>query len=591
MRRGLFLSVFAPVAAAITLALLAFGALASSAVREFFFQLSYQELGESASLAARALAPQLAGGDDRDHAGLDALVDSLAADAKLRLTYVDIEGRVLADSEGSPVIMQNHLDRPEIRQALVKGRGSSRRRSDSLNTDMAYSAVAVRDAGGRTIGVMRASLPMTVISAQTSQLNQRLALIGAGIALAAALLALGIARSVARPLKRIRDGAADFASGRLDAEPLPVSGPREISDLASSLNAMASELDGRMELIERQKREAEAVLIGMAEGVVVLEGGLAVRACNPAALRLFGTDQTPASLIELCHDTEIVAFAQAATAAGQPMEGEAPHFAPDGSERQLRLSASPLEGGGLVLVINDITRLGRLERVRRDFVSNVSHELKTPVTVIRSALETMAGLGLPEGRLDDPQACARFLESASRQTERLSTIIDDLLSLARIEEEEKTGITLEKSGLRGIAAAAIEALRPLAEAKGIEIAMEVPEGLAAPCNPPLLEQALVNLLDNAIKYSPQASPVAVEGGLEGGWACIRVRDRGPGIPAKDRARIFERFYRVDPGRSRELGGTGLGLSIVKHIAKAHGGSVSLESEEGRGCLFIIRIPA
>ncbi len=595
-RRGLLLAVFAPVLSFILLGLVAFGALASAGVRSYFFELSSYELGELAGVAARAIRPLAEGEAPPEE--LDAFVDSLAGDSPVRLTYMDPSGKVLADSSAEPVIMQDHGDRSEVREALERGRGFARRRSASVAAELAYAAVALKRDDGSVLGIARASLPVTVVTSQVSALSRRLALIGLFIAFGAGLSAFALARNVARSVGRIREGALAFAQGRLDAPPLPVSGPREIAELASSLNRMAAELDGRMNLIRDQKREAEAVLSGMSEGVIVLRADLAVRSANPAAERLFGTASAGRSLIEFCRNTELAEFAAAALAAREGMETTIAVSRPREAagqaeerieERSVRVTSSPLGDGQAVLVLNDLTRMNRLETVRRDFVANVSHELKTPLTVVRTALETLQGMESGWAGAE-AEAARRFLSSAARQAERLSAIIEDILALARIEEEEGKGIDLERSPLRPVLESTIEAIRPLAEAKSITLSLDCPEALDCPMKAPLVAQAVSNLADNAVKYSESGTAVRIEAEAVEGFARISVIDEGHGIPAKDRHRVFERFYRVDPSRSRELGGTGLGLSIAKHIAKAHGGSVTLESEEGRGSTFTILLP-
>jgi two-component system phosphate regulon sensor histidine kinase PhoR len=242
---------------------------------------------------------------------------------------------------------------------------------------------------------------------------------------------------------------------------------------------------------------------------------------------------------------------------------------------------------GAVVVLNDVTRLKRLETVRRDFVANVSHELKTPVTAVKAAVETLQG-----GALHDAAEAARFTEMIVRQADRLGSIIEDLLSLSRIEQEEEgAGLALAREAIGPVLAAAAQACAPSAAARSVGIAVRCPEDLRAAINPQLLENAVVNLIDNAVKHSEPGREVVVEGTAEEGGTVIRVIDRGCGIEPRHLPRLFERFYRVDRARSRRLGGTGLGLAIVKHIVQAHRGEVSVESQLGEGSTFTIRLPA
>jgi len=366
--------------------------------------------------------------------------------------------------------------------------------------------------------------------------------------------------------------------------------PPDLKVVADSLNRMAEALRQRMAEVTAQRNELQAMLAGMVEGVVVLDGSLLIREINPSALRLAGrsiAEVQGASLLEVFRNTRLHDLARGALAASTPLEDTI--TLPGAREVTLQVHASqlPEDGGRIVLVLNDITRLEALETVRRDFVANVSHELKTPITAVKGSLETLL-----EGALtEDPAAARRFLEVAARHSDRLASIIDDLLSLSRLEQQE--GATLEKQEcvLEGIARGAMQVCQAKAAAREIELALEAGAGLTAFVNPQLLEQALTNLIDNAIKYSIPGSRVDIRVRRAGTGIALEVQDRGSGIPKPDLPRVFERFYRVDKARSRELGGTGLGLAIVKHIVLAHGGTVQAESELGAGSTFTILLPA
>ncbi|HOW98522.1 MAG TPA: ATP-binding protein, partial [Kiritimatiellia bacterium] len=312
-----------------------------------------------------------------------------------------------------------------------------------------------------------------------------------------------------------------------------------------------------------------------------------------AAARLFDIPPDKARnrlLQELVRNPALHQLVADAVARGEPAEDDITVF--NGRERHLRVRASRLrdaqgEGIGALVVFHDVTRLRRLESVRRDFVANVSHELKTPITSIKGFIET-----LQDGALKSEEEARRFLGIMARQADRLNAIIEDLLQLSRIEEEaDQQVIRLEEQEVSPVLRSAVECCQYKADARQMAVELDGAPGLRARFNTPLLEQAVINLLDNAIKYSPSGSPVRVEAGREGADVVIRVRDRGPGIPPEHLPRLFERFYRVDKARSRQMGGTGLGLAIVKHIAQAHGGNVSVESIPGQGSVFSLRIPA
>jgi two-component system phosphate regulon sensor histidine kinase PhoR len=360
---------------------------------------------------------------------------------------------------------------------------------------------------------------------------------------------------------------------------------------------MAAEIGARVAAAEAQGRELEAILDAMAEAVIALDSKLAIRLANPAAEALFAREGKLAGrgLLEATRSSALQEAAAACLASGARRAIETALYLP--SERFFQALAAPLLGGGtpiangssgsagVVLVLGDITELRRLERVRRDFVANVSHELRTPVQLVKGFAES-----LREGAIGDPEQADRFLGIIERNTERMESLISDLLSLASLEREGREWLSAERSAIGPILEAAREAILPKARERGTELIVECGEGISAKVDPGLLEQALVNLIDNAVKYSPPGKVVRISAKAEGGLLVMEVRDQGIGIPSRDLPRIFERFYRVDKARSRELGGTGLGLAIVRHIAIAHGGDVSVESWEGEGSTFRVRLP-
>jgi two-component system phosphate regulon sensor histidine kinase PhoR len=358
------------------------------------------------------------------------------------------------------------------------------------------------------------------------------------------------------------------------------------------MNRMAADLDERLRTVVRQRNEQEAVLSSMVEGVIAIDRDERVIAMNKAAARLLDLD--PAESVgrgveEVARNPELQRFAAGALASDIPVEGELVLHRPEICH--LQAHGAPIRDGhgrriGSVLVLNDVTRLKRLETVRSDFVANVSHELKTPITSIKGFLETLA-----DGAVDDPRTARRFLAIALRQADRLNAIIEDLLSLSRIEQEAESGqLPCSLESIREILVGAVEVCRTKAESKNVDLNVHCEDGLRAEVNAPLLEQAVVNLVDNAIKYSDAGSTVDVAAVAHDVSISIVVRDHGSGIEATHLPRLFERFYRVDKARSRTLGGTGLGLAIVKHIAAAHGGTVLVESEPGKGSTFTLVMP-
>lgn len=442
---------------------------------------------------------------------------------------------------------------------------------------------------GRTVGIVRVAAPSS--DADLSDGQRRLVW---GSLVAAAAAAAGgwlLARRAARPVEELAVAGRRLADGDTAAR-LPASDVGELAALAAALGRMREQLVERGLQIGRQGSQQEAVLGSMIEGVLAVDARQRIVSLNRAAAELLGID--PGGVVgrpiqEVVRNADLRQFALEAIDRGEPVEDDIVLRA--ARDRVLRVRGTPLRDatgeGGAVVVVEDITDIRHLENVRRDFVANVSHELKTPVASIKGFVETLL-----DGRVDDPADRRRFLEIVGRQADRLGLIIEDLLSLSRVEQAEGMGdLPVEPVAVGDLIRTVIAECGPRAEARSIRLDVECPADLEAEVNAPLLEQALINLVDNAIKYSEPGQPVRVEGGVAGGVLELAVRDEGAGIAAEHLPRLFERFYRVDKGRSRKIGGTGLGLSIVKHIAQAHGGSVTVESAPGSGSTFRILLPA
>jgi two-component system phosphate regulon sensor histidine kinase PhoR len=517
-------------------------------------------------------------------------VRALGRETHTRYTVIRGDGVVLADSDETPERMENHADRPEIRDALARGHGASVRYSRTMSRDMMYVALPDRD-GGRPAGTFRAALALDDVRARLGRLRGEVAL-GAAIAgLAAFLLALAVARRVVRPIASLTSMAKALASG-VEGREAPAETPDELGQLARAFNRMDASLRERMDVIVRDRNQLLAVLGGMVEGVVAVDAKQRVVHMNDVAGRILGTTPRDAAgrrIWEVCRIPEALERVRAAAEDGVEGTGEALVASPP-RDRAVALHASPLRDGrgdraGAVLVLHDVTELRRLEAMRRDFVANVSHELKTPVTAVRGLVETLL-----DDPAMDPGAHRRFLEKIRDQSARLSALIADLLTLSRVESEDRF---LERVplDLREPVRESVRALHPIAEAKGLTLGAEIPESpVVVVGDREALRQTADNLLDNAIKYTAAGGRITVRVRSEGGEARLEVEDTGIGIEPRHQERIFERFYRVDKARSRELGGTGLGLAIVKHIALALGGNVSLRSVPGRGSTFAVRVP-
>ncbi|MGE5256841.1 MAG: two-component system histidine kinase PnpS [Hyphomicrobiales bacterium] len=392
-------------------------------------------------------------------------------------------------------------------------------------------------------------------------------------------------------MDELKEGAARLAEGDLSHR-LDIPGSEELASLAESLNRMAAQLESRLQTVVSQRNQLEAVLSSMLEGVIAVSRDERIISVNQAAARWFDIDPEKVrgrSIPETIRNLAIQKFVTRSLKSQTPVEDDVAVYR--NGERILNIKSAPLidmgpEPIGMLIVFSDVTQLRRLEDMRRDFVANVSHEIKTPLTAIKGFVET-----LHQNTVDAPEEKARFLGIISRHVDRLNSIIEDLLMLSRIEnEEERSDIKREKTRLRDIFQNALQICRPRADEKRIQIELGGEEGLSARVDPVLLEQAVVNLLDNAIKYSDPEKKVHVLSRASGNEVQIRVQDHGIGIEKKHLPRLFERFYRVDKARSRALGGTGLGLAIVKHIAQAQGGQVTVESSLGEGSVFTIHLP-
>jgi two-component system phosphate regulon sensor histidine kinase PhoR len=522
----------------------------------------------------------------------DAFCRRMAAGTRLRISVIAIDGRVLGDSGSDYGAMDNHAGRPEIVAALRGEIATSLRRSPTLGLVMAYAAAPVR-ADGVVSGVVRVAMSAPELRAGLVPFIVASALIAAATIAAMATLSARIGAGIAEPMRALTAAAAEWSAGRLERRVRRFEDP-ELGPLADTMNAMAAELAGRIVAMERQKGELGAILDGMGEAVLSTDADLVIRLANPKARALLARPGDRRglegrSVLQAAGSIDLEGMARRCAAGGAREEAEIALYGEE--TRYLLTSASslPLEGGrsGAVIVLNDITRLKRLERVRKDFVANVSHELRTPITLIKGFAETLE-------EVDDPAEARRFLGIVKRHADRMASIVDDLLTLAQLENPERGRLETAPVDAGFVLARAIESLGDRPEEKGVAIRVGSEPGLVVDANEGLLEQALVNLLDNAVKYGPSGGSIRLEAskitenGIES--AMFSVADEGPGIPAKDLSRLFERFYRVDRARSRELGGTGLGLAIVRHIALAHGGDASAESREGFGSIFSITIP-
>ncbi len=446
--------------------------------------------------------------------------------------------------------------------------------------------------GGAPTAVVRTSVPITALTHTLDLVRNRVIVAGLIGVLFYAVISLVISRRMSRPLEEIKRGAERFAAGELNHR-LPIAGPDEVGAVAEAMNRMAEQLDERIHTVLRQQNEREAMLSSMEEGVLAINNESRILSLNKTCATLLGGEADKLqghTVYEVIRKPDLLAFVEKALASASPVDGEIRiHGQQDRWVSAHGTTLLDAQRGkiGVLIVLHDVTRLRHLEEVRSDFVANVSHELRTPITSIKGFVET-----LMDGALEDRDNADRFLRIMLRQVNRLDAIISDLLALSRIEKgTDEQMIELAPESIGGVLQPAVEMCEKKAADKGIKIALACPDDLMGQINAALVEQAVINLLDNAIKYSESGSTVEIAAGREGTELVIRVTDQGCGIEARHLPRLFERFYRVDKARSRDLGGTGLGLAIVRHIALAHRGSVSVESMVGVGSTFSLRLPA
>jgi two-component system phosphate regulon sensor histidine kinase PhoR len=504
-----------------------------------------------------------------DRTTLQPHVVALGEDINVRITVIRTDGVVLADSSRDPSTIENHADRPEVR-AAVRGRvGVASRTSETVGAPFRYVALPAR-----TGIVVRVALPLAIVHDRLNRVRLIVALSAMGAALLGLAAVYAVARGLARPIRRMSESVAVMSGGELDVR-VPAGGAAELALLADTLNRMSQRLQTSMQESREAGETRDLVLSAMEEGVLLVEPDDSVRYANRAAGELLGSE--PSDVRSLPPPAR--RLVEQVRASGETSVAELEAGMPP---RILRSSAVPVSGGRRVLVVvGDVTEARRLESMRRDFVANTSHELKTPVAAIQAAAET-----LRDAVRQDPRAAGRFAEQLHQDALRLSRIVADLLDLSRLEAELPS---LAPVRLDQLAAQEAERVREQAGRAGVTIEVRA-EPVRIQGSAEDLALLVRNLLDNAVRYSPDGGRVKVDVDSRDGKALLSVRDTGIGIPSRDLPRIFERFYRVDRARSRETGGTGLGLSIAKHVAEQHGGRIEVESELGRGSEFRVHLP-
>jgi two-component system phosphate regulon sensor histidine kinase PhoR len=512
---------------------------------------------------------------------------SASARAQCRVTVIDPHGVVLADSDQDPRNMENHANRPEIKAAYMNRVGSVIRHSDTLGRDLCYLAVPLQYQG-RSGYVLRVAVPLENLDSAIAAVRWRILTASLVAALVALFIAYFFSRSFTRRISRLRAFAEGLVKANFTESPLP-DADDELGALTRSLNLTASQLRDLVERLGLESARREAILTSMVEGVLAVDQDLRITFYNASFARAVGLRaEIPekAPLVEVVRDPGLREILSRVVTAGETLKQRLQLPAAEG--RAFEVQAAPLRvagGRGAIAILHDITDLERLERVRKDFVANVSHELRTPLTAIRGYTETLL-----EGALEDQENNRKFLEIIKNHAVRLNSIASDLLALSELESGKATA-EQEPVSVRAAIEAALRSVEEEARSRRVKLIRGRVEDVAVLGERVRLEQALVNLLTNAVKFNRPDGEVRVEVlRTKDDEVSVTIADNGIGIPSADLPRLFERFYRVDKARSREVGGTGLGLSIVKHIVERMHGRVTVESQLGKGSVFTVFFP-
>ena len=585
-KRSLFTKLYLPYIVLIPAILLVFGIVLSHSFKSFYLDQTANELTRVASIIK----------DEVTHRNIDSLqYNSTFSNYEnltgIRITLVKYDGKVIADSKANSSSMDNHGDREEIKEAKTGKRGISVRKSPTLDVEFMYVALPIFDEQGKVQLIIRVSATIEHLNTEFRTINFKITIFLIFLYLAILISGYIFSKRIVKPLEKIETGAEKFSKGDF-SEKIYSTDIKEYSILSEYLNKMAEQINENMEIILQQNNLRNSILESMKEGVVAVDDNMKIIFINSEASKILEIENDSAKgkiVQEVIRIYEIHKFIEEVLKSNESLEKNI--VIQKEKDINLQLTGAILESSdgkpmGVIMVINDITNIFTLDTMKKDFVANVSHELKTPITSIKGFLETLLS-----GSIDDKENAVKFLNIISKNTDRLNDIIDDLLLLSKVEQiKDARYLKFEDKNVSEIIKTAVENLSHKAEIKGIRLNLVCDEGLIFPLNSNLIEQAIINLIDNSIKYCANNSEINVSAGIFEKALNITVADNGIGIPKEDIPRLFERFYRVDKARTREEGGTGLGLSIVKHICFVHNGTVEVESEINKGSTFIIKIP-
>lgn len=527
--------------------------------------------------------------EDKDYARLNKSIITYGEELETRITIIDLKGKVLADSRKDPLTMESHLYRPEVQEVLKGKLGKEIRYSSTLDMNMKYVALPIKKEDGKLIGIIRASLTLNKLQELYNGIWTVLLKSSFFAILVAVLLSLKLTNHITDPIREITSAAQRIANGYLDHK-LVIRTKDEIGQLALMFNYMVDRVKDKMQEISGEKNKIEAIITSIGDAVIAVNKERRILLFNLAAERIFGIKEDMVlnkSLIQITKNYKLDELVELSLEKNEIITEELEMLVPE--QRVFRIQIAPIEGikesiVGVVAVLRDITEIRRLEEMRKEFVGNVSHELKTPLTSIKGYVETLLDSS------PDEKISRSFFSIIREEANRLQRLIEDLLSLSRLESKSNYS-SKEQVDMMKVINDTLSLLREKARKKSISLESDLPVSLPLiEANKDQMSRLMINLVDNAIKYTPRCGKVKVRSYNEGEKLILEVEDNGMGIPEKDLPRIFERFYRVDKARNRKLGGTGLGLSIIKHIIEEHQGQISVESKVGEGSKFIVELP-
>lgn len=523
--------------------------------------------------------------------GMQEILSRINKNTNTRITVIDTTGKVMAETNYNLSLMENHLSRPEVQQALSGIVGKQRRFSTTMQVNYLYIAEPVYQ-NGKITAIVRLATPLKQLKGITRSISVSTLLALVPGLILALLLAYRFAINITKPIKEIKNAAAEIAEGKLDAD-INIISSDEIGQLAKSINFMAASLKDKLNSIEDKNSKMEAILSSVMNGIIAVDSSNHILFINPMAQKMLGIqeeDITGKHLLQVIRNNKLDNMIRGILEESSTIDEELTITYPE--EKICRLVTNPIRYPGsnrivgIIIIIQDITQIRKLERMRSEFVANVSHELKTPLTSIKGFVET-----LKAGAIEDSEASIRFLNIIEDEADRLNRLISDILSLSELENR-KLKVNVEDISVSVMVKEIVSMLQNQADKKDISLLYSVEEDIyKLKGDLDQFKQMLINLIDNAIKYTPEEGCVEITAYNEGDNVVIKVKDNGIGIPKEHIPRLFERFYTADKARSRKVGGTGLGLAIVKHIVLQFNGQIGVQSEIGKGTEFTVILPA